>query len=32
MMVDMHDLDDDPNEDRSDTDEWFHEDGSNDMH
>jgi hypothetical protein len=30
MMDDFDDLDDDPNEDRSDMDEWFPEDGSND--
>jgi hypothetical protein len=30
MMDDLDDLDDDPNEGRSDMDEWFHEDGSND--
>jgi hypothetical protein len=29
MMDDFDDLDDDPNEDRSDMDEWFPEDGSN---
>jgi hypothetical protein len=30
MMHDMDDLDDDPNEGRSNMDEWFPEDGSND--
>jgi hypothetical protein len=30
MMDDLDDLDDDPNEGRSDMDEWFSEDGSND--
>jgi hypothetical protein len=30
MGDDFDDLDDDPNEGRSDVDEWFHEDGSND--
>jgi hypothetical protein len=30
MMVDLDDLDDDPNEGYSDMDEWFPEDGSND--
>ncbi len=30
MMDDLDDLDDDPNEGRSDMDEWFLEDGSND--
>jgi hypothetical protein len=30
MMDDLEDLDDDPNEGRSDTDEWFPKDGSND--
>jgi hypothetical protein len=30
MMDDFDDLDDDPNEGRSDMDEWFPEDGSND--
>jgi hypothetical protein len=30
MMEDLDDLDDDPNESRSDIDEWFPEDGSND--
>jgi hypothetical protein len=30
MMEDLDDLDDDPNEGRSDIDEWFPEDGSND--
>jgi hypothetical protein len=30
MMEDLDDLDDDPNEGRSDMDEWFPEDGSND--
>jgi hypothetical protein len=30
MMDDLDDLDDDPNEGRSDIDEWFSEDGSND--
>jgi hypothetical protein len=29
-LDDLHDLDDDPNEGRSDMDEWFQEDGSND--
>jgi hypothetical protein len=29
MMEDLDDLDDDPNEGRSDMDEWFPEDGSN---
>jgi hypothetical protein len=31
MMADLDDLDDDPNEGRSDMDEWFLKDGSNDM-
>jgi hypothetical protein len=31
MVDDLDDLDDDPNEGRSDMDEWFLEDGSNDM-
>jgi hypothetical protein len=30
-LDDMDDLDDDPNEDRSNMDEWFPEDGSNDQ-
>jgi hypothetical protein len=30
MVKDLDDLDDDPNEGRSDMDEWFLEDGSND--
>jgi hypothetical protein len=30
MMDDLDDLDDDPNEGRSDMDEWFPEDGNND--
>jgi hypothetical protein len=30
MVDDLDDLDNDPNEGRSDMDEWFHEDGSND--
>jgi hypothetical protein len=30
MMDDLEDLDDDPNEGRSDMDEWFPKDGSND--
>jgi hypothetical protein len=30
MMDDLDDLDDDPNEDRSDMDEWFPKDGSSD--
>jgi hypothetical protein len=30
MMEEFDDLDDDPNEGRSDMDEWFLEDGSND--
>jgi hypothetical protein len=29
-LDDLYDLDDDPNEGRSDMDEWFPEDGSND--
>jgi hypothetical protein len=29
-LFDLNDLDDDPNEDRSDMDEWFSQDGSND--
>jgi hypothetical protein len=29
-LDDLYDLDDDPNEGRSDMDGWFHEDGSND--
>jgi hypothetical protein len=31
MMDDLDDLDDDPNEGRSDMDEWFPEDGSSDQ-
>jgi hypothetical protein len=31
MDDDFNDLDDDPDEGRSDMDEWFHNDGSNDM-
>jgi hypothetical protein len=30
MMDDLDDLDDDPNEDHSDMEEWFPKDGSND--
>jgi hypothetical protein len=32
MMDDFDDLDDDPNEGRSDMDEWFPEDGSHDRY
>jgi hypothetical protein len=31
-LDDLDDLDDDPNEGRSDTDDWFPQDGSNDRH